>query len=186
MECVQALLGFGAAVNEANVRCLGSTERRRGGCVCGALWELARKHAFASGWVRPDGTRWRLWAKGDCVHVILQFMGSISVMGCSRRVQCGGGARHDGVMFWCECRAAWQTNGATPLYFASGKGHVECVRALLGGGAAINQAAVGSTRSMARHRQGLFVGRVGACVHACVCSCFGALGWHTFLGLGER
>jgi hypothetical protein len=47
---------------------------------------------------------------------------------------------------------------------------VECVQALLGGGAAINQAAVGSTSSMARHRQGLFVGRVGACVIACVCS----------------
>jgi hypothetical protein len=33
----------------------------------------------------------------------------------------------------------------TPLLVASKNGHVECVRALLGGGAAINQATVGSS-----------------------------------------
>jgi hypothetical protein len=47
--------------------------------------------------------------------------------------------------------AVLQTDGATPLYIASEKGHVECVRALLGGGAAINQAEVGCASSMARH-----------------------------------
>jgi hypothetical protein len=57
-------------------------------------------------------------------------------------------------MFWCECRVAWQTSGATPLFIASWNGHVECVRLLLGGGAAIDQATVGSTSSMARHRGG--------------------------------
>ncbi len=46
-------------------------------------------------------------------------------------------------MFLCEFRVAWQTDGATPLCAASYQGHVECVRALLGGGAAINQANVG-------------------------------------------
>ena len=36
----------------------------------------------------------------------------------------------------------WQTNGVTPLYAASNHGHVEVVRALVGAGAAVNQAAV--------------------------------------------
>ncbi len=36
----------------------------------------------------------------------------------------------------------WQTDGWTPLYVASEKGHVEVVRALVGAGAAVNQAAV--------------------------------------------
>jgi hypothetical protein len=42
----------------------------------------------------------------------------------------------------------WQTDGATPLLIASGNGHVECVRVLLGGGAEINQAKVGGAKSM--------------------------------------
>ncbi len=48
------------------------------------------------------------------------------------------------------CRAVWQTDGWTPLLIASEKGHVECVRALLDKGAAINQAMVGCASSMAR------------------------------------
>ena len=36
----------------------------------------------------------------------------------------------------------WQTNGCTPLYVASDNGHVEVVRALVGAGAAVNQATV--------------------------------------------
>ena len=62
-----------------------------------------------------------------------------------------------------------QTDGATPLYIASETGHVECVRVLLGGGAAINQAMVGCTSPMARHC-GDCVRRdawESACVHAC-------------------
>ena len=51
----------------------------------------------------------------------------------------------------CVCRVVLQSTGATPLYIASQNGHVECVRALLGGGAAINQAMVGCASSMARH-----------------------------------
>ncbi len=74
--------------------------------------------------------------------------------------RCGGEARHEGVMFWCECRVAWQTDGATPLCAASYQGHVECVRALLDGGAVINQATVGSTGPMARHRGGCVCGDV--------------------------
>ncbi len=52
---------------------------------------------------------------------------------------------------YCVCHVVFQTNGATPLYIASSKGHVECVRALLSVGAAINQAMVGCASSMARH-----------------------------------
>jgi hypothetical protein len=36
----------------------------------------------------------------------------------------------------------WQADGATPLYVASERGHIAVVRALLDGGAAINQAEV--------------------------------------------
>ncbi len=43
----------------------------------------------------------------------------------------------------CVCCVELQTTGATPLCIAGQKGHVECVRALLDGGAAINQAKVG-------------------------------------------
>jgi ankyrin repeat protein len=38
--------------------------------------------------------------------------------------------------------AVWQTDGWTPLHAASQEGHVEVVRALVGAGAAVNQAAV--------------------------------------------
>ena len=51
----------------------------------------------------------------------------------------------------CVCRAVLQTDGGTPLHIANQTGHVECVRALLDGGAAINQAKVGWASSMARH-----------------------------------
>ncbi len=44
----------------------------------------------------------------------------------------------------------YQGNGATPLYIACQNGHVECVRVLLGAGAAVNHATVGCARSMAR------------------------------------
>ena len=46
------------------------------------------------------------------------------------------------------CHVVFQTNGATPLYIACQNGHVECVRALLGSGAVVNQATVGCERSM--------------------------------------
>jgi hypothetical protein len=55
---------------------------------------------------------------------------------------------HEGLL-WCECRVVLQTDGATPLFMASQKGHVECIRALLDGGAAINQANVGCAGSLA-------------------------------------
>ncbi len=79
----------------------------------------------------------------------------------------GGAARHDVRLV---CRAVLQTDGLTPLYIASGKGHVESVRALLDGGAAINQAMVGcAMRKLdGSALRGLFPrGSVGALPHAC-------------------
>jgi hypothetical protein len=68
----------------------------------------------------------------------------------------------------CVSRVVWQTDGSTPLFISTEIGHVECVRALLDGGAAINQAAVGSTTWMARLRGGSTRGDVWepACVDA--------------------
>ena len=56
----------------------------------------------------------------DCVWVVLwaAIVGSVRVSG------------------------VWQTDGCTPLYIASDSGHVEVVRALVGAGAAVNQARV--------------------------------------------
>jgi hypothetical protein len=77
---------------------------------------------------------------------------------------------------WIVCRVVFQTGGFTPLYIASETGHVECVRALLGGGAEINQEKVGCTSSIARHcgdclRRDAWE---SACVHACIA---GRLRW---------
>jgi hypothetical protein len=49
----------------------------------------------------------------------------------------------------------WQTRGSTPLLIASHNGHVEVARALVGAGAAVNQAmvrddCVGSSCSVVR------------------------------------
>ncbi len=55
---------------------------------------------------------------------------------------------------------ALQADGATLLYLASKSGHVECVRALLDVGAAINQATVGCASSMALHCGGYSCGDV--------------------------
>ena len=91
-------------------------------------------------------------------------------MGCSRRVSAlvRAGMGRDG--FGVSAVRAWQMDGATPLYIASETGHVECVRALLSGGAVINQEKVGCTSSIARHC-GDCVRRdawESACVHACM------------------
>jgi hypothetical protein len=59
------------------------------------------------------------------------------------------------------CHVVLQASGASPLYIASKKGHVECVRAVLGAGAAVNQATVGCARSMARRCGGTVCGGAG-------------------------
>ncbi len=87
-----------------------------------------------------------LHSKGDAYHLDHRVRHA-----CDR----GGEARQD---VWLVCRAVFQTGGATPLHIASAKGHVECVRALLGGGAAINQAMVRCASTMARHCGGCVCG----------------------------
>ncbi len=49
------------------------------------------------------------------------------------------------------CHVVFQTDGDTPLYIACQNDHLECARALLGAGAAVNQATVGCARLMALH-----------------------------------
>jgi hypothetical protein len=83
-----------------------------------------------------------------------------------------------------------QTNGTSPLHSASQNGHVECVRALLGGGAAINQVMVGCASSMAWHYSAGAVG-VGLCggLRACMrLQLVGCVRWDgtRLEGLGER
>ncbi len=46
------------------------------------------------------------------------------------------------------CGIAVQASGATPVYLASQNGHLEAVRALIGAGAALNQAAVSGYHSV--------------------------------------
>ena len=51
--------------------------------------------------------------------------------------------RHRGEVRACvRVSGGRQTDGCTPLYVASHNGHVEVVRALVGAGAAVNQARV--------------------------------------------
>jgi hypothetical protein len=62
------------------------------------------------------------------------------------------------------CRIVLQIDGATPLFIASCKGHIECVRALLDGGAAIDQSSVSYAGSRACPR--VLVGGAGATFEA--------------------
>jgi hypothetical protein len=108
-------------------------------------------------------------------------------MGCSRRVQRGGEARHEGVMFLIEmpCGVAEERD------HAAARRQLQWARGVCSGAVGRgrgDQPGKGSIAgSMARHRGGLCVwGRVGDCVHACVCSWLGALGWYAFEGMGER
>ena len=73
----------------------------------------------------------------------------------------------------CVCRVVLQTDGATPLLIASQSGHLECVRALLDGGAAINQAMVGCASLMGRHCGGYSRGDPWEPCRACMCSWWG-------------
>ncbi len=89
----------------------------------------------------------------ECVRVLLSNGAAINqaMVGCGwgsvactaptplgRQFVCCGALSE---RFWCE--SVLQTDGAAPLFIASQKGHVDCVLALLGGGAAIDQAEVG-------------------------------------------
>jgi ankyrin repeat protein len=87
VEVVRALVGAGAAVNQADVR------DDWGGCWCSR--------------VRDD------------------------VVACAFSSFC-----------MCGVRGVVQADGATPMYIASVYGNVEVVRALVGAGAAVNQAKV--------------------------------------------
>jgi hypothetical protein len=59
------------------------------------------------------------------------------------------------------CHVVFQTDGAAPVLVACQNGHEECVRALLGAGAAVNhQATVCCARSMARRCGGTVYGDV--------------------------
>jgi hypothetical protein len=92
-------------------------------------------------------------------------------------------------MVWCVCMSGvWQANGGTPLYAASQNGHVEVVRALVGAGAAVNQARVRDDCG------GCWCSVVAAGVRLCVsgmvwsaaCKCVAVLARVCFWGVPER
>ena len=130
-----------------------------------------------------------------CACVCLCFLGvrgdremrcSCSASSCAEAVD----AEQDALMCVIACEwvvwaimvlcvrvcAVWQTDGATPLYIASEKGHDEVVRALVGAGAAVNQAAVRGDLGgcwCSGVRGWLDVGSQHAlCVHVCVRVCW--------------
>jgi hypothetical protein len=77
----------------------------------------------------------------------------------------------------------WQTDGWTPLFIASHNGHVEVVRALVGAGAAVNQAAVredlgGCWCSGVRGWLDVGLQHARAALCMCVCLCLCLLGVH--------
>ncbi len=78
-----------------------------------------------------------------------------------------------------------QTSGATPLCIASHEGHVECVRALLDRGAAINQATVGCTVWTAEYCGDCVCAGMCGRHRAFMCSLWGALGWSAAECVGE-
>ncbi len=79
-----------------------------------------------------------------------------------------------------------QTSEATPLLIASRRGHVECVRALLDRGAAVNQAKVVCTVWTAEYCGGCVC--AGMCGRHCACECSlcDALGWNAVECVGEQ
>jgi hypothetical protein len=105
-------------------------------CAAGAVVALRAVEGLGKRWSRPCDSS----GGGKHLDDWVRHM-------CDR----GGEARHD---VWIVCLVVWQTDGFTPLGIASQEGHVECVRVLLDGGAAINQAMVGCASSIAWHRWG--------------------------------
>ena len=83
VECVQALLGGGAAINQARVRCASSMARHCGGYSRGDPWEPCRMHVQLVGCL--PSAWWRAWARGDPAHVSLDGVGSILMIGCGTR-----------------------------------------------------------------------------------------------------
>ncbi len=91
-------------------------------------------------------------------------------------------------MWWrlyCAHGVVLQTSGATPLYIACQEGHVECVRALLDGGAAINQATVGCTVRTPEYCGGCMCAGMCGRHRACIFSLRVALGWNAVECVGE-
>jgi hypothetical protein len=91
-----------------------------------------------------------------------------------------GSVGHRCAVCLCVC-VAWQTDGWTPLYVASEKRHVEVVRALVGAGAAVNQATVCEDLGgcwCSGVRGWLDVGSQHACTALCACVCLCLLGVH--------
>ncbi len=97
------------------------------------------------------------------------------MIGRMRRAMMSGGSRVSRSLDVIGCVGlCGQTDGATPLYIASQKGHVEAVRALVELGAAVNHAKV-------VRKEGSFW--MVVCTHLTVCVlCVSVLLW----GAGTR
>jgi len=78
-----------------------------------------------------------------------------------------GSVVHGFAVCLCVC-VVCQTEGFTPLYAASHNGHVEVVRALVGAGAAVNQADVRDDRGVCWCSVVLALQLARVALHACV------------------
>ncbi len=84
VECVRALLGGGAAINQAEVGCASSMAWYCGGYSRGDPWKRSRMLVQLVGWLLS--ARRRAWARGDPAHVSLDGVGSLIIVGCGTRV----------------------------------------------------------------------------------------------------
>jgi hypothetical protein len=173
-EVVRALVGAGAAVNQARV-C-----EHWSGCWCSGVrgWlDVGSQHACAAlcacvcscllG-VHGDREMRRSCSASSRAEVVdVEQDAFMCVIACERGVWA--------IIVLCVCVCVvWQTDGLTPLYAASHNGHVEVVRALVGAGAAVNQARVREDMSgcwCSGVRGWLDVGSQHARAALCACVC---------------
>jgi hypothetical protein len=180
VECVRALLGGGAAINQAMVGCARSMARHCGGYSRGDPWEHSRMHVQLAGCLHT--ARWRAWARGDPAHGTLDGVGNLVIIGCGTR---GTEVVRRGVM-----RGLF-----VPCGVADGRGHASVYR-LPGGKSGVRAGVVGRLcgdqpgegglcKLDGSALRGLFPrGCLGALPHACAVG--GVVALRVVEGLGQE